>query len=379
MVPFRKAHTLCATEQFEIVREGRFIVVELRTEHKVLSTSYCNGGQVRGVGYLVNHQSCEGTAHHHRHDLIRRLNQEGYHLQVCQEMGLDPGKVALMGTAANMNYAACVARRDEDLSVTAVVTAGTQGNAACAGNPAQWRETEFGWQQISPVEGTINMILLFNVPLTDAAVARAVVTMTEAKTAALYQLAVPSLYSEDLATGTGTDQYCIACPVDESRRALTSTSPHVKLGELIGRAVLEATKEALRWQNGLEPSYTRSLFHALGRFGLREERFWEEIGHLLSSQDLELLRKNSKSVFYEPLVAAGAYAYAAVLDRVRYGTLSESLSREMLRQQAATIACGLAAKPDRWPEYRGQLQLNSNGPVSLVIRAIAMGWSTKWS
>ncbi len=34
---------------------------------------------------------------------------------------------------------------------------------------------------------------------------------------------------------------------------------------------------------------------------------------------LELMRRNSNSVFYEPLVAASVYAFAAVLDRVRYG------------------------------------------------------------
>ncbi len=33
------------------------------------------------------------------------------------------------------------------------------------------------------------------------------------------------------------------------------------------------------------------------------------------------MRRNSKSVFYEPLVAACAYAFAGVLDRIRYDTL----------------------------------------------------------
>ena len=41
--------------------------------------------------------------------------------------------------------------------------------------------------------------------------------MTEGKSAALQRLAVPSCYSPDLATGTGTDQYCVAAPVDGRR------------------------------------------------------------------------------------------------------------------------------------------------------------------
>jgi hypothetical protein len=118
--------------------------------------------------------------------------------------------------------------------------------------------------------------------------------MTEGKTAALQRLAVPSKRHIDLATGTGTDQYCIAVPV-EGGKALTSASPHMKLGEIIGRATREATLEALRWQNGLEPSYTRGVFHALGRFGVREATLFDEIAPLLSVGDLELLKKNSKA------------------------------------------------------------------------------------
>ena len=131
------------------------------------------------------------------------------------------------------------------------------------------------------VPGTINTMLLMNHALTEGALARAVITMTEAKSAALQRLAVRSLYSADFATGTGTDQYCVAARLhvgDGGGKEFTSTSPHSKLGELIGVAVRDATLEALRWQNGLEVSSTRLLFHALGRYGVREadclERSW---------------------------------------------------------------------------------------------------------
>jgi adenosylcobinamide amidohydrolase len=168
-----------------------------------------------------------------------------------------------MGTAANMNYLAIKEEADHSVAVTALVTAGVQGNAACAGDPANWRERDGKWEKVSPYQGTINTILLISRPLTPAALARAVVTMTEAKSAALVRLAVGSLYSADLATGTGTDQFCLAAPL-AGEQPFTSTSPHVKLGEMIGVAVRDATLEALRWQNGLELSYTRSIFHALG-------------------------------------------------------------------------------------------------------------------
>jgi hypothetical protein len=199
--------------------------------------------------------------------------------------------------------------------------------------------------------------------------------MTEAKTAALQRLAVRSLYSGDPATGTGTDQFAIAAPA-HGAAPLTSASPHVKLGELIGSAVRDATLEALRWQNGLEASYTRSIFTALARFGLREEKFFDDIAPYLTERALELLRKNSKSVFYEPLTGASAYAFAAVLDRIRYGTLPESAGVEALRQQAAVMASSLSAQTHCWDEFRTQLK--DEDPVRLVLHAIAIGWTTKW-
>jgi adenosylcobinamide amidohydrolase len=161
---------------------------------------------------LVNHQSCEGTDHRERHAEI--TGGEAYHDSSCLEVEIDPAASASMQTAANMNYAAVVAASDLDVTVTAVVTAGVHGNAACAGDPAAYRETESGWEKVAavpgPVTGTINTMVMVNHALTEGALARAVITMTEAKTAALARLAVRSLYSADFATGTGTDQYCVA-------------------------------------------------------------------------------------------------------------------------------------------------------------------------
>jgi adenosylcobinamide amidohydrolase len=370
---------LLVTPEYRMVRTGRFLITELLVPHRVLSTSSRNGGQTENLRYLINHQSCEGTDHRERHTHIAGMGQEGYHDAACQEIEIDGDQAAVMGTAANMNYAAVSQHRDDTMLVTAVVTAGVQGNATCVGDPATWRETETGWEKVPSVGGTINTILLINHSLTEGALARAVITMTEAKTAALQQLAIGSLYSKDLATGTGTDQFCIGAPLD-ARKPLSSTSPHAKLGELIGLAVKDATLEALRWQNGLEFSMTRSIFHALRRYGLDEPSFATNLAPLLSERNLELLKKNIKSIVYEPKVAAAAYAIAAILDRIRYGTLPASSARDIFRQQAATLATSLASKPDRWPHFYGELsEANPDQPVRAILSAIALGWSSKWN
>lgn len=370
--------SLLSRASFELRRSGRFLVAHLTEPHLVLSTSARNGGLTDRIRWLVNHQSCEGAGHLERHNVMIKAGLDGYHDTVCEEIGLPPGETAVMGTAANMNYVAIVTAADEDVEATAAVTAGVEGNATSAGEPATWRETSAGMQKVPAYAGTINTIVLINRPLTPAALARAVMTMTEGKSAALQRLAVPSKLHVDLATGTGTDQYCMASPV-AGPLTLTSTSPHMKLGELIGRAVRDATIEALRWQNGLEVSYTRGVFHALGRFGVREATVFDDIAPYLPADALELLKKNSRAAFYEPLVGASAHALAAVCDRIRHGTLPASVGPDAMTQHAAAMAANLAAQVHRWSEFRALLRPHATGDVKpLVLRAIALGWTEKW-
>ena len=373
------AETLRSSDLFVACRFGRYFLVELKSSHRVLSTSAQCGGEQESVRFLVNHQSCEARGDNERQATITRHGLAGYHCEVCEEMGVDPDRTALMGTAANMAYIAHRSAEFEDLRADAFVTAGVSGNAARAGDPARWSETDEGWTEVSPYEGTINTILLLNFPLTPSAQARAVVTMTEAKSAALAELAVPSLYSPAIATGTGTDQFCLAAPLGPGRKPKESTGPHAKAGEIIGVSVKEAVKEALRWQNGLESSSTRGFFHALARFGLTEERVMRSLADMLPERQFALLKDNQNAVFYEPGVGAAAHAFAAVLDRARFGTLPDAAASEALRQQAACLACSLAARPQEWHNAYVALDRGKGDPLDLVLRAVALGWKVKWA
>jgi hypothetical protein len=105
---------------------------------------------------------------------------------------------------------------------------------------------------------------------------------------------------------------------------------------------------------------------------------FEDIAPLLGAADLELLKKNAKAAFYEPLVGAAAHALATVCDRVRYGTIPESVAADAMVQQAAALAANLAAQVHRWPEFRSTLRPYANDVKALVLRAVALGWSEKW-
>lgn len=393
--------TLLDTEGFALRRRGRFLRVDLKTPHLALSTSHVNGGQSTEIRHLLNHQSSEGKGHMARHELLAGQGQEYYHEVACAEAGIPPGASAVMGTAANMQYASVRAETFEETTVWAVVTAGVQGNAGRAGDPATWHESHEPqkgggvWKPVHAVPGTINTMALFNWPLLPAALARAAVAITEAKTAALLELAVGSRYSSGLATGTGTDQFCLASPLDAARKPKTWTGNHSKLGEILGRAVLEATKEALRWQNGLEPSRTRNLAHALGRFGVAEAALLEAACLHLDEADGALLRANFQGVMHEPLVAGAAYALAAIKDRISYGTLPGPTGRELLVNQAAMMAAGLAARTEAFPAFRGALLEGALAAAletgteaaadkaepdvgALAAMALALGWREKW-
>src|SRR5476651_1437185 len=175
---------LASLSTAEIRRRGRFVVADLSDAHLTITTSVKNGGQSEHVRHLVNHQSCEGAGHDARFRVITENGQEAYHETVCDEIGLPSSATAVMGTAANMNYVAITTEKDDDLEVTAIVTAGVQTNAVCAGDPSSWRETAEGIKKVAAVAGTINTILLINRSMTSAALARTVMTMTEGKSAA---------------------------------------------------------------------------------------------------------------------------------------------------------------------------------------------------
>lgn len=369
-------HVVASTSAFTARRGGKHFVVELSLPHRVLATCPVNGGIRDDLGWLVNHQSCEGAAHAARAAHLKLVGPSGAHREVCVELGLPPDRTATMGTAANVQYTAVACERFQDLEITVFATAGVYGNAAAAGDPALWHETAEGWKRVDEPAGTINLIVLCSAPLTPGALARAAITITEGKTTALNRLAIASRYSPELATGTGTDQLCVAAPLDDSGRVFSGTGPHSKLGELLGLASRNAVMEALRWQNGLEPSYTRSLVHALGRYGLTDAALRERVSSQLAEADAALLAANWMAVVHEPLASAHAYAAAAVLDRLRHGTLSEEIAAETIRRQAAGLAAAMSARVDLWQDF--YRSLTETSPIDLLIRAIALGWERKW-
>ena len=156
--------------------------------------------------------------------------------EVHKSLGLSKALVSFLFTGADVEKGVFHREGDE---VLAFVTADTM-NAMCAGRdrPSAKRAKA----------GTINIFLFTQAELSQAAMARTLVTVTEAKVEALRELDVRSVYDPSLqATGTGTDNVVI---ISGKGRKVERLRGHSELSRLIAKVVLEATKEAVRCQGG---------------------------------------------------------------------------------------------------------------------------------
>lgn len=169
---------------------------------------------------------------------------EYVHAGTARDLQLAQSAVAHMATAADMDNLAIVTKRHGPLTVTVLATAGAKSNAIRTGVDAGT------YIEGNEPAGTINILVLTNIRLTDAALARALITVTEGKTAALQDLQVASTYTPTVqATGTGTDSIIVVSGTEGPQASYTGG--HSRIGELIGKASHEAVIAALGKQNGL--------------------------------------------------------------------------------------------------------------------------------
>ncbi|WP_421077259.1 adenosylcobinamide amidohydrolase [Methanothermococcus sp. Ax23] len=180
-----------------------------------------------------------------------------YEKQVLEKIGINEKDIALLSTGANMDNLAVAKEEFDEFYTIAFTTAGAKFNAIRLGDEeADYIEKDFKTYKIvngKLVEkekvGTVNIILITNADLTDGAMARAIITITEAKTNAFQELNIKSTkYPELQATGTGTDNIIV---VKGFGKKADYTGGHTKLGEMIAKCVKRSVREALIKQDEL--------------------------------------------------------------------------------------------------------------------------------
>ncbi|MDR2386686.1 MAG: adenosylcobinamide amidohydrolase [Deltaproteobacteria bacterium] len=222
------------------------LLIDFKSPQTVISTSDGPREGVLTVGngsspvmvWDINHQGGWEA------DLAERYNL----------LGLDRKTSCLLFTGADLDNLAVVTKTFKDMTVTVLATAGAESNAV--------RTSKDVGAYYEP--GTINVIVLSSRKLSPTGAARAMITITEAKTAAVWDLDVRSSQTPKInpATGTGTDSIIIVA--GGQGPAIDYTGGHTKMGQLIGEAVYQAVLEALALGNGLA-----SPRHVLARLAER--------------------------------------------------------------------------------------------------------------
>lgn len=249
-----------------VYRYEKSIVMFFQGKRKILSTSVYNGGYHENFKAVFNH---DGTCGKKMEFKMLADTYEEHMKMIASKIGLEPEFVTGMGTAAQMENVAIHSLSYKELTVTAIVTGGIEVNGGRVGDPASYYK---------PIEkpnklGTINIMLILDADMPPGTLVRALVTCSEAKTAAIQELMAGSNYSTGLATGSGTDQTIVVANT-EANLYLDGAGKHAKMGELIGKVVMQAVKDALNKQTRLNPQTQHSILHRLKRFSVSSETVW---------------------------------------------------------------------------------------------------------
>lgn len=240
------------------------IFVKFNVRRNGISTSKLNGGFSASFQSVFNHHlSQENIDYLEDHDVC------DYLIQHCWGLNMDSNHSTGLITLAEMKNVGIVTENYRNVEVVAITTAGVRTNAVRAGDPGAFYEENGKF-------GTINTIILTNVNLDYETLLEAFMTATEAKTVALNDLKIPSQYSNGYATGTGTDGLCIFSNM-ESDNTLTNAGKHSKLGELIGKCVIESIKKAVRKQVWISPKSQSNALVRLNRYNLDINEFYDSL------------------------------------------------------------------------------------------------------
>ncbi|MDR1105665.1 MAG: adenosylcobinamide amidohydrolase [Treponema sp.] len=333
----------------EVHRYKKSLVVLFHGKRKTLCTGPHNGGYRENLTAVFNNDCTTGAG------MAAELRAPTYaeHIALlASELGLDSGNAAGISTAAQMENISIVTETHGALHVTALVTGDVEVNGGRAGDPASWdeiHEREAGHE----VHGTINIILHIGVNLTEGALTRALVTCTEAKTAALQELLAPSRYSSGLATGSGTDGTIIIANA-ESKWTLNNSGKHSKLGELIGKSVKTAVKEALRLQTGLSPEKQHNVLKRVDRYGITEDSLWalyltqhdEKSGALINRAEFA---NRVYRLFRGGSIVSYVSLYVHLLDQLSWGLLHPEDTARAAKELLLLAGLSLPEKLFRTP------------------------------
>ena len=246
-----------------------------------VSSAFYNGGH-KQIKAVLNVGVPEGY-----NDLSLHLDPLELITSSAAKIGFTKDYLAMV-TAAKINNYSLVTKKADDFSVSVAATAG------CKHGESSGEEMD-----VQEIQGTINIIVLIDGKPTESCMVASIITATEAKSAALRDLDVRSLYTGDSATGSITDSVTIAST--NNGKTISYGGPASKLGKLVGYCTRKAVIEALVKQ---EPFWAcRTVLDRLKERHLPLEKIAAELskveGLAVDAKGLaEILRNNSLTLTY---------------------------------------------------------------------------------
>ncbi|MCW3995457.1 MAG: adenosylcobinamide amidohydrolase [Candidatus Bathyarchaeota archaeon] len=276
----------------QLAEDAKFIVKEnvlAITSQKGLATvssAIFNGGAKR-VKSILNVGVPQGYS-----DRSLHLDPMELITTSAAKLGITEDYLAMV-TAANVQNYSLVSKKSDAFSVYVAATAGCQHG-----------ESSGEEMNVQEITGTINLIVLIDGNPTESCMVAAVITATEAKSAALRDLDVRSRYTGDSATGSITDSVTIAST--GVGKTISLAGPASKLGKLVGSCTRAAVTQALLKQ---EPFWgNRTILDRLKERHLPIEKLAAEVSKLeglaVTAEELTKILKSSPSALVSLLAAA---------------------------------------------------------------------------
>jgi len=218
-------------EQFKLASKTKLIIKEnvlaviCDNALMTVSSAFYNGG-CKQVKAVLNVGVPEG------------YNDRSLHLDPLELITSSAAKLGFttdylaMVTAAKIKNFSLVTKKTEDFSVSVAATAG------CSHGESSGEEMD-----VEEAPGTINIIVFIDGSPTHSCLVASLITATEAKSAALHDFDVRSLYTGDLATGSITDSVTVAST--NQGKSIVYGGPASKLGKIVGYCSRKAVTEAL--------------------------------------------------------------------------------------------------------------------------------------
>ena len=318
----------------EVLKNSDTVLVKFGPKRNGIVSSWLNGGYNEDLSAVFNHQLSQENIDKYEEGgilgFLKELSSNFYN-----DLDLRSDKISGLITSADMDYYSIACERYRDIEVMAIATAGVRVNAVSAGDRASYYEIndeyDFDINNIDDNEfsnkpGTINVILLINSRLSENSLLLAEMIATEAKTVALRDLMTASNYSDEIATGTGTDGIAIFSNLD-SENSIENMSTHAKVGELIANAVKATIKECLAKLQWLTPSYQLNALVRLDRYQYNLDDFYDnfltDFIDINNEEDKKEFILSLIKVSKNPELVANVSLIIHLLDQYRYGLLSK--------------------------------------------------------